>query len=64
MEEIQVSVPLDKFLDLLTLEYEYQLLLESGVNNWDGFEYAFEDYDEEALRKELLNDIGLDADQS
>jgi hypothetical protein len=64
MEEIKVSVPLSKYLDLLVLAYEYHLLLNSGLDNWDGFEYAFEDYDEEALRKKLLNDIGLDADQS
>ena len=61
LDQIQISVPLDKFLDLLVLEHEYTLLLESGVNNWDGCEYAYEDYDEDALRRELLNDMGFDS---
>jgi hypothetical protein len=61
LDEIQISVPLDKFLDLLVLEHEHNLLLDSGVDNWDGFEDAYEDYDEEALRKELLEVMGFDS---
>jgi hypothetical protein len=58
LDEIQVSVPLQRFLDLLVLEHEHHLLLNSGVDNWDDFEYVYEDYDEDALRKELLSDMG------
>ena len=61
LDEIQISVPLAKFLDLLVLEHEHHLLLNSGVDNWPYFEDAYEDYDEEALRKELLEVMGFDS---
>jgi hypothetical protein len=49
-----ISIPLDRYLELLVFEYEYNLLLNSGVDNWDYFEDVWEEYDADALRKEII----------
>jgi hypothetical protein len=49
-----ISIPLDRYVELLVFEYEYNLLLNSGVDNWNYFEDVWEGYDADALRKEII----------
>jgi DUF971 family protein len=52
-----ISIPLDRYLELLVFEYEYNLLLNSGAYNWNYFEDVWEEYDADALRKEIITRI-------
>lgn len=44
-----------ELLELLEDRYRLAALEAMGVDNWDGYEYAFEDWDEEEYKKELVN---------
>ena len=48
-----VIISLDRYVELLVFEYEYNLLLNSGVDNWNYYEDVWEEYDADELRKEL-----------
>ena len=52
-----IAIPLDRYVELLVFEYEYNLLLNSGVDTWDYFEDVWEEYDADALRKEIITRI-------
>jgi hypothetical protein len=49
-----VTIPLDRYVELLVFEYEYNLLLNSGVDNWNCYYDVWEEYDADELRKELI----------
>lgn len=40
-----VTIDRDVYEGLLRSEHELRLLEGAGVDNWDGCDYAFEDYD-------------------
>ena len=44
-----------ELLELLEDRYRLAALEAMGVDNWDGYEYAFEDWDEKEYKKELVN---------
>ena len=49
-----VIISLDRYVELLVFEYEYNLLLNSGVDNWNYYEDVWEEYDADELREELI----------
>lgn len=44
-----------ELLELLEDRYKLAALEAMGVDNWDGYEYAFEDWDENGIKEELNN---------
>lgn len=44
-----------ELLELLEDRYKLSALEEMGVDNWDGYEYAFEDWDENEYKEGLSN---------
>lgn len=44
-----------ELLELLEDRYKLAALEAMGVDNWDGYEYAFEDWDEEEYKEGLAN---------
>lgn len=44
-----------ELLELLEDRYKLAALEAMGVDNWDGYNYAFEDWDEDEYKEELAN---------
>lgn len=44
-----------ELLELLKDRYKIAALEAMGVDNWDGYNYAFEDWDEDEYKEELAN---------
>ncbi len=44
-----------ELLELLEDRYKLSALEEMGVDNWDGYEYAFENWDENEYKEGLNN---------
>lgn len=44
-----------ELLELLEDRYKLTALEAMGVDNWDGYNYAFEDWDEDEYKEELAN---------
>lgn len=44
-----------ELLELLEDRYKLAALEAMGVDNWDGYNYAFEDWDEDEYKEELTN---------
>ncbi len=44
-----------ELLGLLEDRYKLAALEAMGVDNWDGYNYAFEDWDEDEYKEELAN---------
>lgn len=44
-----------ELLELLEDRYKLAALEAMGVDNWNGYNYAFEDWDEDEYKEELAN---------
>lgn len=55
-DETSVPVPKSRYEDLLRSEAMLEALRASGVDNWDGYDFAIDDYHDN------LKKIGLDDD--
>ncbi len=47
MSEIMVTLPQSTYIKLLEDEFLLSCLREAGVDNWDGYDYAMELYNED-----------------